>query len=537
MRPTDPNITPAERAEYVRRTAFVEWEGETLPDSFGDPLWRIANLYSVTDENGDVVHFEPTEEQIALLICIYIRGLLRIVIPKARQLGMSTLLAIIACDGLFFVGGFHGCLIDKTAPDAEKKMRDKIHLAWDKLPESLRAGLVENRRREDHIAIQAAAGDEAESTFDAAINYRGGTVSFMWISEWGWVQDNDRDRSRKIATGALPAIERAEHGLCVVETTWSGGLDAELGPIVEEALNVPESQKGPKSWRVVFFGWQTCPKYVRDYGHIDTESAKYFAEIEAKYGVVLTQKQKFWYAEKRRTAKNQRKFREEYPTVVEECWESVPEGSIYGSYIATARAEGRIVDFLPDTRYPVDTFWDIGLPINTVTWLLQIRPEAIMVLDCLFEEDIQFSDRVAWLNAKGFTYRHHFFPHDANNSTLPQMAEFIRQLGPGCRMVPKVARVTHGIELLQAQFSRLVFHKTKCAKALEYLGRYRAERESSTGISKLEPVHDRYSHPADALRQFAQAMEARLIPNAHIIGAAAEQNKPAPRAVLPRGFR
>ncbi len=546
MRPTDPNITDAEWVEYRRRTAPVENVGNLLPAEADDQLWRIANLYTIADENGQEVHFLPNPEQAAILICIVMRGWLRIVIPKARQLGMSTLLSIIMIDGQVFNSGFQGALIDKTSPDAEKKMREKIQFAWDKLPPSLRGVLVEVKRPTDQLTIRGKGKDEVESSSYAAINFRGGTVSFLWISEWGWVQDNDRPRSLAIATGALPAIERAEKGLCVVETTWSGGLDGDLGPIVKEAIGTQEIEKGSKSWRVLFFGWHTCPLYVRSYGRIDTESAEYFAKLEALTPpVILTEQQKFWYAEKRRTAKSLRKFREEYPSVVEECWESVPEGSIYGEYIARSRSEGRIKDFLPDMRIPVDTFWDCGLPINTVAWFVQTTPEAIYVIDCLMEQDITMEDRAAWMNAKPYRLRHHFFPHETGNTQsegLSQVATFEKILGKGCRVVPCVRpTVMHGVEMLQSLFPRLIFHKTNCEKALEMLGRYRAERESSTGVTKIEPIHDRYSHGADALRQLPQALEARMVPNGHIIGAvAAQAHDVVPRAILagaPRAIR
>lgn len=553
MRPTNPNITEEEWAEYRRRTAPVDIPPGVLPAEASDPLWRIANLYTITKE-GKEVHFEPHTEQASVLICIFIRGWQRIVIPKARQLGFSTLLSIIMLDGQIWDSGFQGALIDKTAPDAEKKMREKIQFSWDKIPAAVRSNLIETKRTSEQLSIIGKGKNEVESSSYGAINFRGGTVTFLWISEWGWVQNNDRPRSLAIASGALPAIERAEKGLCVVETTWSGGLDGELGPIVNEALETPESMKGPKSWRVVFFGWQTCPLYQRTYGYVDPMSAQYFAKMEKDYGIILTEPQKLWYAEQRRTAKSQRTFREEYPTVAEECWQNVPEGSIYGELIAQAEAEGRIRDFEIDNAYPSDTFWDIGLPVNTVTWIVQIRPEAILVHDCILEQDVMLPDRLALMNAKPYRYRLHCFPHDAGvrqSSGLAQIDEFARVLGQGCRVVPKVAIIQHGIDLLQTLFPRLVFHKTKCKVALEMLGRYRAERETTAGLTKWEPVHDRYSHGADALRQLAQALDARMIPNAHIVGAAVEavpftqsvprailagqaQRTPAPRAIMTR---
>lgn len=523
-------LSPEELAEWERRTSPERPELEALED----PIWRVANLYQCLTEKGEIVHYVPTPEQRLVIWCILVRGWQRLVIPKARQLGMSLTLAILCVDGLAFQAGFKAALVDKTAPDAEKKMREKIQFAWDRLPEVLKEQLAEKHRSTKLLSVWEPKTEAAESSFEAGINFRGGTVEFLWISEWGAIQDTDRFRSREIQAGALPAVERSANGVCVIETTWKGGLDGELGPIIKEALNTREEDKGPRSWRILFFGWQTCPLYRQSHGYIDQESAKYFAKVET-YGVLLDHEQKLWYAEKRRTSKSVRDVMQEYPTIVHECWENVPQGSIYGEYIEAARAQGRIVDFLPDRNTPVDTFWDIGLPINTVCWLIQITPQEIRVLDCIMEEDITMIDRVAKLNAMGHPLRHHYFPHDAGTAQAlgePQIVGFTRILGPGCRIVPAVPRTTHGIEMLQNIFPRLVFHATKCAKALEMLGRYRSERETSTGIARDEPVHDRYSHGADALRQMAQALNGGLVPKSHVVGAHIQIDRPRPRAIL-----
>jgi hypothetical protein len=324
-------ITPAELEEYRRRTA---------PElsALGDPLWRIANLYSVLHKKTKRdVQFVPGPEQTEVLIAIFIRGWLRIIIPKARQLGMSTLLAIVACDGIFFRSGYHAALIDKTAEDAVKKHREKVMYVWERIPASIRARLTAEKATTDKLVIRDPnAPDEPESTFTAAINFRGGTVSMLWISEWGAIQDEDRARSKEIKAGAMPAIELADGGLCVIETTWKGGLDGELGPYVEEARGTLEADKGPKSWRILFFPWFTESIYSEEYGSVDPASAAYFRECE-KRGVTLTEGQQKWYAKMRRTASSAKSMKEEYPTCVEECWENQPEGSIYGRWIEQAR--------------------------------------------------------------------------------------------------------------------------------------------------------------------------------------------------------
>jgi hypothetical protein len=69
-------------------------------DKFRDPIWRISNLYSIRTRDGKVIPFRPRPQQAQVLEMIFKKGLKDIVIPKARQLGFSTLLGVICTDRL-----------------------------------------------------------------------------------------------------------------------------------------------------------------------------------------------------------------------------------------------------------------------------------------------------------------------------------------------------------------------------------------------------------------------------------------------------
>ena len=505
---------------------LVEWERRTAFErgALGDPVWRLANLYECQNQDGETVRFVPSPEQRLVIWCIFVLGWQRIIIPKARQLGMSLMLSLICLDQMLFKEGFRASWIDKTRPDARKKLKDKMLFAFDRLPESVREGVTINRRTLDEFAVQSK-GEELspESLVSVGINYRGGTVEGLVCSEWGWIQAYDRLRSKEINDGALPAVERASEGWCVVETTWEGGLDGELGPYVAEALRVPEEQKGRRSWRILFFGWHTDRLYRQSHGYVDAESAKYFQEAEAM-GLVLEHEQKLWYAERRRTKS---RVKAEFPSFAHECWDSMPEGSIYGAWIERAKDAGRINDFQTDTRWPVHTFWDLGLPINTVCWLIQVTPQEIRVLDVQMELDITLVERWARLRAKGFTFGTHYLPWEADaagTTGIKDVDEFRRVCGPNVRIVPVTHNKWTAITATREMFGRFVFHATNCEVGLEHLKRYRAERATSSGIAKDVPVHDKYSHAADAFRQCVQAIHAGMIEGGQAVGAVVQKS-------------
>jgi hypothetical protein len=502
---------------------LAQWEARTSPgrpyeEALRDPVWRLANVYTCTNQNGQQVPFIPTPEQRVVIWCVHARGWRRILIPKARQLGMSLVLCLIGLDIVAWNNGLKAALVDKSADDAKKKLREKVKLAWDALDPALRGSL-----QTTFTTGTATFGEGIDaSTYEADVSFRGGTVQFLHISEWGEIQMKQRERSREIRDGSLPAAERAEDGIIAIETTWHGGLDGELGPYVREALDTPEDQKGPRSWRILFFPWWSSPGYASDYGYQDPDSRRYFEKLQADHGVVLTEQQRFWYSSERRTRGN-RAMRSQFPSTMEECWESMPEGVIYGPFLERVRSEGRIRSFLTDNRHPVHTFWDLGHPLNTVCWLAQITPSEIRVLDVMMDQDITLEQRAAILGAKGWIYGSHFLPHDAGirqTSGLCQADDFrraFRSIGGIVRIVPRVADVWHGINSLRSIFPRLVFRDPDCRPGIEHLSRYHAITETSTGIARDEPVHDRYSHAADALRQLAQAVDGHLIEGGHSV--------------------
>lgn len=563
---TEPNFSPVARAisstsyelrpdeleEWHRRTSALRphdkiFEGE----AWEDPLWRICNIYMCLTPSGEAVHYVPSPEQRVVIWCIWVKGWQRVIIPKARQLGMSLTLCLMALDSLVFSAGFQGALIDKTQPDCAKKMEEKIRFSYRNLLPEIRTSLKVTADNDGEFTVESVVkvdGIALSSSFQAGVTFRGGTVRWLHISEWGTIQNDPRtrDKSLEIKTGAIPAVELADDGVCAIETTWKGGLDGEIGPYVNEALTVPDELKGPKSWRILFFGWQTEPTYRQSHGTIDSHSEAYFREIEAK-GVHLTHEQKLWYAEKRRTSKSAQEVKQEYPTLVHECWEQVPVGSIYGRWISEALAEGRISDFKPPRDFPVHTFWDLGHSMNTVDILIQITPLQIRIVDVLMEVDMTLEQRGAWHHALGWNYGNHYLPHDADSDSasigVKPVDLFRKVFGPNCRIVPKCRTVWDGIAFVRTNFNRFVFAADMNAKdtltpggrvkqLIEFLGRYRAERESSTGIAKDEPVHDRYSHVADALRQLGQAMAGGMIEHANVVGDPRRQERAPLRAVL-----
>ena len=253
------------------------------------------------------------------------------------------------------------------------------------------------------------------------------------------IQAEDLRRSEEILTGAIPS---AKEGLVVVETTWRGGRGGHLWDIVKKALETPEEQKHPDDWRVVFFPWQHDPAYCDvEPQPLKEETVRYFSD---KPGFSVGQKS--WY-QKARDQFGLFTLRE-FPTVLEECFQTPVEGAIYAEIIDRLRACGAIRPAVVDTSSLVQTAWDLGSPLNTVTWYFQLIGAEMRVIDCDSDLDLTPVQRVAHMLNKGYLYGSHFLPHDAM-ATMHSGKTFLTELGEvglrNCKVVPRT--MTFGLEL------------------------------------------------------------------------------------------
>ena len=120
-------------------TTLSEADLRDLGKRLLDPVWRLCHLYEVKDaETGRMVRFVPTPEQMEIIEAVHVRGERNILILKARQLGMSTVINLILADEAIWSAGYQGSIVDQTQGDATLKLRHKVKAAFDSMPVLLR---------------------------------------------------------------------------------------------------------------------------------------------------------------------------------------------------------------------------------------------------------------------------------------------------------------------------------------------------------------------------------------------------------------
>lgn len=517
-------ITAAEWAEWERRTAKDRPDEEAL----ADPLWRIRWLYSVkVGPKWVPFHTVIRKEQIEVLVAIFIRGWRRIIIPKARQLGMSTVLGLICLDQCLHVSGYSAALVDATAADAATKLDEKVEQVF---------GLLEPEYRGAYTLPKGYApkgvawklGEDAVSLFQADAGFRGGTIHFLWVSEWGAVQAEDAKRSAEILTGTLPAAEGA---IQVIETTWKGGRSGEVWTLVEEALRTSADSTDANAWRILFFGWWTCEAYTSEFGEVDEASAELLAKAEAKLGFSFSEGQRRWFAAARR--KYKRFIFREYPSTLDDCWHSPVDNAIYGEELEALRVRGRLgVEFSHYGHLPLFTFSDLGIRDTGILILLQPVGTDLHVLDYHAAEGgaaPYWADIIqGWERKYDKLIMRNFLPHDGERRSINDglsYRETLKKLGvPNTEVIPVSPNtVWWGINLLRDMMPRMVFHTRTAQPWKDATGKERLSLVDALSLYRKkptleEPVHDEASHYADAARYIAESFARGLVPTVEKIG-------------------
>lgn len=204
-------------------------------------------------------------------------------------------------------------------------------------------------------------------------------------------------------------------------------------------------------------------------------------------------------------------FRQEY-----ECDFTVPiPGAIYAAELDKAREEGRIGFWPVDPSCLVHCAFDLGSPMNTVCWYFQMAGPMLRVVDVDYELELTSAARWGHMLAKPFGHMlgKVFLPHDAASKNATGESPVQSFARAGMRQISIIPR-THdswtGINALKELFPLIQFDAGKCGDALAVLGRYHT-RTNTTATLIDEPVHDRSSHYADALRYVAEAIRCGMV--------------------------
>lgn len=349
---------------------------------------------------------------------------------------------------------------------------------------------------------------------------RSGTIHRLHVSEFGKICAQYPKKGREILTGSIPAVPKS--GVLVIESTAEGN-DGPFYDMVMRALAQQQSGRELtlRDYRLHFFPWYGAPEYAMNPQGVALTDAdnEYFNGVEASAGVALDLRQRAWYVATRDAdfGGDRVMMGQEYPSTPQEAFQVSIEGCYYSTQLAAARRQGRVLENIPHTPVPVNTFWDLGRGDMTAIWFHQrvgMENRFVRYYEASGED---LEHYVRYLIGLGVVFGTHYLPHDAdykrlgvNADTNHSIKEMLQELMPGhtFEIVPRVTRKHQAIEAVRITLASCWFDETNCQTGLQRLSMYRKKWNKVTGTWSDEPMHDEASHGADAFAQFAQVVVA-----------------------------
>lgn len=493
---------------------------EELAACLADPLWRVTSgcLYKIMvkgdgEDEGEamVMPFRPNRAQRRFIKRLWHRNL----ILKARQLGFTTLIAIMWLDHALWNAHQRCGIIAQDKEAASVIFRDKVIFAYENLPPEIRERFP--LARDSATELLWAHNN---SSIRVATSMRSGTIHRLHISEFGKICARYPLKAAEVMTGSIPAVPT--NGILVIESTAEGREGdffdlsdrAEKKHLQKELLSV-------RDYRFHFYAWWQEPKYRLpvEAARISDAQHEYFDRIEVTMDCTLDPEQRAWYVatmEADFSGKEERMW-QEYPSTPAEAFQVSTEGNWYAKDMTKLRKRGGIT-VVPLLDLPVYTFWDIGNSDGTAIWFMQSHRGEDRFIGYYEEHGEDLRHYAKYLQDQGYVYGGHYLPHDADYKKLSDFNKSTKDMleallpGQSFHIVPRITQLTAGIQMVRKHIKGAFFDQAGTKDGIARLDGYskRFDRTAMRFTSEPNKANG-CSEGADALRQWAQAKEAGML--------------------------
>lgn len=297
-------------AGYIIPIVSTDYKGlEKVDPRLADRLWRLNNLYTVIDEEGNLVRFKLRPAQMELLQNIHYKN----IILKARQLGFTTFLCIFLLDYALFNQNKQIGIIAHTQGDATVIFK-KVKIAWDNFPKVLREALKFSTLGDSRAEYEFTNG----SVMRISTSLRSGTYQAVLITEFGKLCARFPEKADEIITGTLPAVPTK--GLVFIEST-AEGEEGHYYDMVQDAMEAKRLKRAltVKDYKFFFFPWyQNGADVVSGVVDIPAETTEYFNKLERMLNITLSAEQRNWYYLESKIQKA--KMKQENPSTPDEAF-------------------------------------------------------------------------------------------------------------------------------------------------------------------------------------------------------------------------
>lgn len=472
-------------------------------DLWASREWRLSNLYWIEDKHGAVVKFSPNEAQARLLAEMHYLN----IVLKARQLGFSTFILLLALDCAIFNSHFAAGLVADTLDNAKNLLR-RVKFAYERLPAEIKR------------VVPITTDNTSEVTFgngssvSVGVSLRSGTFNFLHISEYGKICAKFPDKAKEIKSGALNTL--APQQLAFIESTAEGrGGDFYDKTQAAQRLAELGKEPGDMDYKFHFFPWYLDAAYELAVAvDLTKDDIDYFDSLKTEHGITLSDAKKWWYAAKAREQGDD--MWKEFPSSPDEAFKAAKEGAIYAKILRNLRQRKMIGKFPYVPGILVDTFWDFGLGDCQTIWLTQAVAGEVRFVGFYEASGEGLAHYFGWLDRwaamRGARFGRHYAPHDVDHrrqglqvKTIKQMAS---EVGFEFTTVQRNPDKWVAIEHSRTKLAGVCFDETECAAGLIHLEGYSKDWDEKLNVYRSYPRHDEHSHAADAFQTFADGYQA-----------------------------
>jgi phage terminase large subunit len=199
---------------------------------------------------------------------------------------------------------------------------------------------------------------------------------------------------------------------------------------------------------------------------------------------------------------------EDYENIWEGATKAAADGAIYHKEVRQAQEEGRITKVAPDRLLKTHIVMDLGWNDSMSIILCQRNLTEIRIIDYIEDDHRTLDSYSDQLKQLGHNWGTMYLPHDARNRDFKHgisSEEIMQRLGWDTEIVPK-SDIETGIKLARMTFDRAYFDSVKAERLIECLKNYRRGINQTTQEPGA-PLHDEYSHGADAWRYLCAVVD------------------------------
>ena len=196
-----------------------------------------------------------------------------------------------------------------------------------------------------------------------------------------------------------------------------------------------------------------------------------------------------------------------YANIWEGDCKAAVDGAIYSNEIREAQEGNRITTVPYDPMMKVHVVMDLGWNDSMSVILCQKGISDLRIIGYIEDDHRTLDSYSAQLKNLSYNWGTMFLPHDGQSKDFKHgisAEDIMKKLGWDIRIVPK-ADIESGIKLARMNFHRIYFDKS-AQRLVECLKNYRRSINSATNEPGA-PLHDEYSHGADAFRYLCTSIE------------------------------